>query len=87
MQVSNPAISQFRKAGVMKIKNSSNIAGINYAPRKKVLTVDFVNGGKYEYEKVPSGIFKMFKMAVKQEESIGSLFAKIIKGKYEAKKI
>lgn len=72
----------------MKIIGSSNITNINYKAKKKILTVDFANGGKYEYAEVPPGIFTAFKLAVKEKESIGSLFSKLVKNSgFEAKKI
>lgn len=44
------------KAGL----NSSNVYGFNYDPRSNRLKVRFNNGGVYQYEGVPSQIYKMF---------------------------
>lgn len=70
----------------MKVQ-SSNIKEVKYSPKRKVLTVDFIQGSVYEYDKVGAGVFKAFKIAVKKKESIGKLLASMVKGKYECKKI
>jgi hypothetical protein len=70
----------------MKVQ-SSTVKEVNYNPKKKILTVDFIQGSTYEYDKVDSGVFKAFKIAVKKKESIGKLFSSMVKGKYICKKI
>lgn len=48
-------------AGVPKAElNSSNIYGFQYDPRDNKLRVRFNNGGVYEYDNVPSFVYKMF---------------------------
>lgn len=76
----------------MKINNSSNIAEINYNSKKSLLSVEFILKTKpqeyvYIFSNVPEEIWLSFKEAVKKKESIGKLFAKIVKGKFEFTKI
>lgn len=76
----------------MKINNSSNIAEINYNSKKSLLSVEFILKTKpqeyvYIFSNVPEEIWLSFKEAVKKKESIGKLFAKIVKGKFEFAKI
>jgi hypothetical protein len=71
----------------MKIANSSNIGGVSYNAKRKVLTVDFLIGTSYKYTDVPAGVFKAFKIANKKKESVGSLFHTLVKGKFTAKKV
>jgi hypothetical protein len=67
--------------------DSSNISDISYSPKKKILTVDFHNGNKYEYEGVESDVYRKFKVAVKKRDSIGKLFSSIVRDKYKFNKV
>jgi hypothetical protein len=57
---------------------SSNIAGFEYSKERHVLTVEFKNGGRYNYYDVPEVVFEQMKAA----SSRGQFLAKNIKGKY-----
>lgn len=62
---------------------SSNIAAVGYQPKKKVLTVQFLNGAEYTYEGVPPAINK----ALMAAESKGKYLNAAIKGTYDYKQI
>ena len=57
---------------------SSTIAGFGYVKDTQVLTVEFKNGGRYNYYDVPEGIFDQMKAA----PSKGQFLAQNIKGRY-----
>ena len=57
---------------------SSNIAGFEYDNQSHVLTVEFKNGGKYNYYDVPGIVFEQMKAA----SSKGQFLAQNIKGAY-----
>lgn len=67
--------------------DSSNISDISYSPKKKILTVDFINGTQYEYMDVESEVYRKFKVAVKKKDSIGKLFSSIVRDKYKFNKV
>lgn len=54
----------------IKERKSSNIRKARYRPMDEVLTVEFKNGGIYEYEGVPSHIVYDFALS----DSVGSYF-------------
>jgi KTSC domain len=58
--------------------NSSNIARFRYTKETMVLTVEFKNGGRYDYYDVPENIYNGMKSAA----SVGQFLAQNIKGKY-----
>lgn len=62
---------------------SSNIAGFGYNEGNRVLTVEFKNGGRYEYFDVPSTVFD----AMKGADSKGQFLAQSIKGQYRYARI
>lgn len=62
---------------------SSNVAAIGYDVKWMVLTVQFKNGGTYEYQGVPPSVYE----ALRTAESIGGYLAKHIKPKFEAKRV
>ncbi|KAB2912192.1 MAG: DUF853 family protein, partial [Dechloromonas sp.] len=62
---------------------SSNIAGFGYNEGNRVLTVEFKNGGRYEYFDVPSAVFD----AMKAADSKGQFLAQSIKGQYRYARI
>ena len=62
---------------------SKAISKSEYNADKKVLSITFANGKAYEYAEVPQEVAAEFEKA----ESKGKAFKKLIKGKYEAKKI
>jgi hypothetical protein len=57
---------------------SSNIAGFDYVKETRVLTVEFKNGGRYNYYDVPDVVYEGMKGAT----SYGQFLAQNIKGKY-----
>lgn len=57
---------------------SSNIAGIGYDSSTQVLTVEFKQGGRYNYYDVPEATFEQMKSA----PSKGQYLAQHIKGRY-----
>lgn len=71
----------------MKVEGSSTIKDIKHSPSKKILTVTFTSDSVYEYTGVEKEVFNTFKVAKKKKESIGKLFAGLVKGKYEYKKL
>ena len=58
--------------------DSSNLAGFDYSKEKQVLTVEFKNGGRYNYYEVPEGVFERMKAA----PSKGQFLAQNIKNIY-----
>ena len=57
---------------------SSNIAGFGYTKETQVLTVEFNNGGTYNYYDVPETTFEEMKNA----SSKGKFLAQNIKGRF-----
>lgn len=57
---------------------SSNLAGFGYETSTQVLTVEFKNGGRYNYYDVPEVVFEQMKAA----PSKGQFLAQSIKGIY-----
>ena len=62
----------------MQPVSSSNIKAIGYDPSTLRLRVEFLNGSTYIYSGVPEAVWSDFSSAA----SVGSYFAKNIKGKY-----
>ena len=58
--------------------NSSNIARYKYEEKSRVLTVEFRNGGTYNYYDVPKRVYEQMKVA----NSKGGFLAQNIKGAY-----
>jgi hypothetical protein len=58
--------------------NSSNIARYRYDEKGHVLTVEFKNGGAYNYYDVPQAVYEQMKTA----SSTGEFLARSIKGAY-----
>jgi len=58
--------------------DSSNIARYKYDDKACVLTVEFKNGGTYNYYDVPQAVFEQMKAA----SSKGEFLARNIKGVY-----
>lgn len=57
---------------------SSNIAGFGYENDTQVLTVEFKQGGRYNYYDVPDAVFEQMRNA----SSKGQYLAQHIKGRY-----
>lgn len=57
---------------------SSNIAGFDYNKETQVLTVEFTNGGRYNYFDVPETVFERMKAA----SSKGQFLAQNVKNVY-----
>ena len=58
--------------------DSSNLARYKYDDKARVLTVEFKNGGSYNYYDVPQGVFEQMKSA----SSKGQFLAQNIKNTY-----
>ena len=58
--------------------NSSTIARHRYDEKGRVLTVEFKNGGAYNYYDVPEALYEQMKVA----SSAGEFLAQSIKGAY-----
>jgi len=57
---------------------SSNVAGFGYIEDRKVLVVEFKNGGKYNYFDVPESVYEQMKAA----PSKGRFLAQNVKNIY-----
>jgi len=62
---------------------SSNLVSASYDTEASILTVTFISGGIYEYEKVPWEIFTKLRMSESQGKFFNNNIAKI----YNYKKI
>lgn len=63
--------------------NSTSIRHIWYKKKKKILIIEFMSGGVYEYQDVPHYMLKAFVKAT----SIGTFFADNIREHYWYRKI
>ena len=57
---------------------SSNIAGVSYDDETKALTVDFLDGSRYQYSRVPPEVYDAFERA----PSAGSFLYRQIRDRY-----
>ena len=62
---------------------SSNIVRTEYDTQNETMIVEFKNGSKFEYEKVPHKVYSQFRLA----ESQGKFFSTSISRGYKYKKI
>lgn len=62
---------------------SSNIRSVGYDSDQQLLEVEFGTGGVYRFENVPAEVHTQLMAA----ESVGSHFARRIRGKYTTKKV
>lgn len=62
---------------------ASRIARYGYRDSESILFVEFKDGAKYEYDKVPAEIFEEMQKA----ESVGSFLHNRVKGYYDARKV
>lgn len=62
---------------------SSNVVSIGHDPKTNTLTVEFNNGGVYEYKDVPTEKHK----SLMEADSIGSHLHSVIKPHHEARKL
>ena len=62
---------------------STEIEWIGYEAKRNMLQVEFIVGGTYQYENVPSRIYKDFLSA----PSHGRFFETEIKGRYSFRKV
>jgi len=60
-------------------EKSSNISSATYDPFMKVLTINFIHGGEYNYIEVEEEVFNEMSKA----SSAGRFFHARIKGKYD----
>lgn len=63
--------------------DSSNLSRFGYNKDTRVLTVEFKNGGRYNYFDVPDAVFEQMKAA----PSKGQFLAKSIKSNYRYARI
>ena len=68
---------------VIQVENSSNIESYSYSPTRGVLTVEFKNGVKWEYEQVPDQVFTDMKAA----ESKGQFVQNQLKPFYHGRRV
>lgn len=66
-----------------KAVNSSNIQSVGYDPNRKVLEVEFKNGGVYQYDGVPQDMADAFVGA----ESLGRFLQTRIKPAFPARRM
>jgi hypothetical protein len=62
---------------------SSNLKSIGYDEFKKIVEVEFLTGDVYQYADVPETVY----IAVMTAPSIGSAVYKMLRGKFEYKKV
>jgi hypothetical protein len=62
---------------------SSNIVRTEYDTQNETMIVEFKNGSRFEYEKVPHKVYSQFRLA----ESQGKFFSTSISRGYKYKKI
>lgn len=65
------------------VTRSTMITEVEYDSDKKLLTLTFGRGGKYNYEEVPKEVYD----ALLGAESIGKYFLANIKNKYATEKV
>ena len=63
--------------------SSTNLKSASYNTETSVLTVNFNNGGIYEYQNIPCELFTKFRMS----DSQGKFLNQKIKGTYQHTKI
>jgi len=61
---------------------SSNVRSVGYDPQSKTLEVEFTSGTVYRFDGVPAEVHEGLMSA----ESMGSYFARNIRGKYQSEK-
>jgi hypothetical protein len=62
---------------------STEIEWIGYEHKRKMLQVEFIAGGIYQYDHVPEAVYENFLTA----ESHGRFFETQIKGRYSYRKV
>lgn len=62
---------------------SSNLAAVGYDPSTETLEVEFSSGKVYGYAGVPADVAA----AMTEAESVGSFFAKNVRGQYESQSL
>jgi hypothetical protein len=65
------------------IPDSTNIAAVGYAPKRKLMRVRFRDGSEYEYTKVDAHTYA----ALMSAASIGVHFAAEIRGKFTSERV
>ena len=63
--------------------SSSNLKSIGYNPTSKILEVEFLHGGIYQYSNVPSTVYSELMAAA----SHGSYFSRNIRNDYDCAKL
>ena len=62
---------------------SSTVASVDYDSKSKEMTVEFLNGSSYVYEKVPESVYSDFMKA----ESKGKFVAKSLRNKFTDRRV
>lgn len=70
-------------AKAQPVSGSSFIAGIGYDPDTQLLTLQFTDGGEWEYNDVDSGTYD----ELIQSSSMGQFFHSRIKGQYSGRRV
>lgn len=63
--------------------NSTNLSAVGYDSETKILTIEFNDGGLYEYYDVPQNVFD----GLMSDSSKGSFFHRFIRDTYRTVKI
>lgn len=63
-------------------RSSSSVAAMYYRRKEHKLYVRFTKGAVYEYTNVPEVVYRRFR----RSDSLGSFFAREIRGQYEYEK-
>ena len=72
---------------VIETSGSSILAAVGYDTKENYLYVQFRKGGTYIYSEVPEKIFSDISQLLANGQSVGSYYAKNVKGKFPARKV
>ena len=62
---------------------STNIASVDYDEERRVLLVEFSDGGAYEYDNVPRELYEQFSRA----PSAGRFFQQAVRGLFRHRRV
>ena len=74
----------------MRLRRSSHLSSIDYSAFNQLLGINFHNGSRYEYSLVPPHVFQRLRLADRPGSKLGSIgqaFHKLIKNKYNYRKV
>lgn len=69
------------------VSNSSIIDEFGYIPERQELMIRFKGGRVYKYTGVSEAVVTSIEEAIKNGQSIGSFYSRVIKGKFPATKM